>query len=217
MAPKKKTELTIRDAIVISGGVKGGTWTIMQSDLVEINGRRFVELQAGDRTMCKFLTGDRSDCKWMTIVLDDLKVLRREACFAYMRKEQEGADQSEADPECSRRKAQKVRDFCNCAASELTLALSAVGASPAVNIQVQGIFHLRSNIVMELKEANMSWLLEAIRATRLDFESAATKWDEQNAKWNACVMKDLSKIIANIKTSKQSCSFAGRCLYRTAM
>ena len=180
----------------------------MKNELQTINGRPILELGASNRHQNSFLTGARNGYQWVTVVLDDLKVLRREACFAYHQKEQEqvgdeaSSHNNNNNNKNSRHKAAKVRDFCNCAAPELTLSLKAIGASPAVSMQVQGTFHLRHNIVMELTQANVCWLLEAIKATRLDFESAAIKWDEEAAKWNACALsKDFSKFILNINTS----------------
>ena len=187
----------VKEVFMISGGCQSKTaeiFCIAKDELLILNDKTYFEIAASGKYRYKFasLFGQRE----LQVVLDDLRIKRRAATLKLSKDAGGGIFEEttalRASSHHDRQQAKRCRDLMSVGqvGSEVVLKLPAMDNSPAVSMTVVAELGLRAHMVVEMAEANLTWLAAACTHVRKIEHTNTVVWNEQHSKWIAARLED---------------------------
>ena len=211
-APVQKKPCTpspsIAQRIIIEGGHLAkprNYWIVSPDTLTTIEGKHFVKVNVTPKLSASFISFCGKDkSKFLSIVLEDLKVIRREATLRLAQEvHQQGLGRlCDADDDrltavaswswSDRKRVRKAKDkkAVGSLAETVVLSLRAIGAAPATSMSVLPCLDLRNDIVFEISQPNLFWLVEATNHTASKIMGGSAEWNTAKRSWIACKTED---------------------------
>jgi len=190
--------------IVVSGGKTDTTWMVFDSDLLELDGKKFVQLTPSIRALTRLLCGDGDEKEVMENALSMLKTKRTEstiqATVSGVNPENNPFLRRRDDPNAhgwkwaNTQKIKKVKQMAQLgvAPSTIELQLAATGGFPGGHTMVvcAGV-DMRNNMYIEFVIENFDYIAQMCRDLILADHEDKIEWMDKTASWRATHLKDV--------------------------
>ena len=209
-------------AVVIGGGRTDTTWMVFESDLLELEGKKFVQLTPSIRALIRLVCGDGDKKAIMESALNLLKTKRTEATIKATMPEDEQKDHNvfgkQGDPAGARgwvwantQKRKKVKTMAELGMQPATIELQLdpiAGFTHGHTMVVCAGADRRNNMFIELVTKNFDYIAQMCQDLIIAEHEDNIEWIDKILSWRATHLKDvlLCQVCTQVVLRLRCCS-----------